>query len=163
MALQWLQQRCPSCSCIGGQVATTKQELLMARKAIYDMEFHGIMARWIRVGDKTTKEFFWSKGLRHARTVMCNLNQEDGDEMRNIATTYYKTLLTEDSMTTGEDTSEDIILQSIPQKVMTKMNTWLTHPLSIIEIWMPSPIWMQIAATESMPHPSLLHDPLGHY
>ena len=83
--------------------------------------------------------------------------------MRNIATTYYKWLLTEDSMTTGEDTSEDIILQSIPQKVMTKMNTWLTHPLSIIEIWMPSPIWMQIAATESMPHPSLLHDPLGHY
>ena len=87
-----------------------KQESNMAEKTNYYMEFHGSMFRWIWVGDKTTKEFFWSKGLRHARTVMCNLNQEDGDEMRNIATTYYKTLLTEDSMTTREDTSEDIIL-----------------------------------------------------
>ena len=30
---------------------------------------------------------------------------------------------------------EDIILQSIAQKVMTEMNTWLARPLSIIEIW----------------------------
>ena len=60
---------------------------------------------------------------------------EDGEEMRNIATTYYNRLLTEDRLATGEDTREDInILQSIPQKVTTKINTWLTHPLSIIEI-----------------------------
>ena len=60
---------------------------------------------------------------------------DDGNEMRNIATTYYKQLLTEDSMTIWEDTREDIILQSITQKVTMEMNTWLTRPLSIIEIW----------------------------
>ena len=87
-----------------------KQELIMVEKAIYDMEFHGNMARWIRVGDKTTKEFFRSKGPRHARTMMCRLNREDGtttedgDKMRNIATSYYKCLLTEDTMATGEKT-----------------------------------------------------------
>ena len=34
-----------------------------------------------------------------------------------------------------EDTRQDIILHSIPQKVTTEMNTWLTCPLAIIEIW----------------------------
>ena len=63
------------------------------------------------------------------------MTTKDGDEMRSIATTYYKRLLTEDSMNTGEGTREYIILQSIPQKVTTEMNTWLTRPLSIIEIW----------------------------
>ena len=83
-----------------------KHELNMAEKEIYDMEFHGSMARWIRVGDKTTKEFFRAKGPRHARTMMRSLNREDGtttedgDEMRNIATSYYKRLLTEDTMAT---------------------------------------------------------------
>ena len=38
-------------------------------------------------------------------------------------------------MAIGEDTREDIILQSIPQKVTTEMNTCLMRPLSIIEIW----------------------------
>ena len=55
---------------IVGQVATAKHELSMAEKEIYDMEFHGRMARWIPTGDKTTKEFFRSKDSRHARTVM---------------------------------------------------------------------------------------------
>ena len=41
---------------------------------------------------------------------------EDGDEMRNIATSYYSRLLTEDIIATGEDIREDIILQSIPEK-----------------------------------------------
>ena len=63
------------------------------------------------------------------------MTTEDGDEMRNIATGYYKHLLTEDTMAIGEDISEDIILQSIPKKVTTEMNTWLVRPLSIIEIW----------------------------
>ena len=112
-----------------------KHELNMAEKKIYDMEFHGSMTRWIRVGDKTTKEFFCSKGPRHARTMMRNLNREDGDEMRNIATSYYQCLLTEDTMATEEDIREDIILQSIPEKVKPEMNTWLVCPLSIIEIW----------------------------
>ena len=111
-----------------------KHELSMAEREIYDMEVH-------RVGDKTTKEFFRSKGLRHARTMMRNLNREDGtttedgDKMRNIATSYYKRLLTEDTMATWEDIREDIILHSIPEKVTSDMNTWLMHPLSIIEIW----------------------------
>ena len=75
-----------------------------------------IEERWIRVGDKTTKEFFHSKGPRHARTVMHNLIREDGtttkdrDETRNIATRYYKRLLTKDTMATWEDIREDIIL-----------------------------------------------------
>ena len=38
-------------------------------------------------------------------------------------------------MATGEDIREDIILQSIPEKVTMEMNTWLVRPLSIIEIW----------------------------
>ena len=56
----------------------------------------------LQVEDKTTKEFFRSKGTRHVRTVMRSLNRkdrtatEDGKERRNIATTYYKRLLTED-------------------------------------------------------------------
>ena len=47
---------------------------------------------------------------------MRSLNQgdgtttKDGEEMRNIATTYYKRLLTEDILATSEDTREDIIL-----------------------------------------------------
>ena len=60
---------------------------------------------------------------------------EDGDEMRNIATSYYKRLLTEDNMATGGDIREDIILQSIPKKVTMEMNAWLMRPLSLIEIW----------------------------
>ena len=60
---------------------------------------------------------------------------EDGDEMRNIATSYYKRLLTEDNMATGEDIREYIILQSIPKKVTMEMNAWLMRPLSLIEIW----------------------------
>mgnify|MGYP000432717904 CR=1 FL=1 len=119
----------------------TKHELIMVEKAIYGMEFLGSMARWIRVGDKTTKEFFRSKGLRHARTMMRNLNREDGtatedgDEMRNISTIYYKRLLTEDNMATWKDIKEDIIIQSIPEKVTKKMNTLLVRPLLIIKIW----------------------------
>ena len=71
-----------------------KQELIMVEKAIYDMEFHGSMAHWIQVGDKTTNEFFRSNGPRHAKTVMHSLNRADGttieddEEMRNIGTTY---------------------------------------------------------------------------
>ena len=42
--------------------------------------------------------------------MMHNVNREDGEEMRNIATTYYKRLLTEDILATSEDTREDIIL-----------------------------------------------------
>ena len=60
---------------------------------------------------------------------------EDGDKMRSIATTYYKRLLTEDTMVTRDDISEDSILQSILEKVTMEMNTWLVCPLSIIEIW----------------------------
>ena len=45
---------------------------------------------------------------------------EDGNKMRIIATTYYKQLLTEDSMTIGEGTREDIILQSILRKLRHK-------------------------------------------
>ena len=62
------------------------------------------------------EEFFCSKGPRHARTMMRSLNREDGtttedgDEMRNIATSYYKRLLTEDTMAIGEDIREDFIL-----------------------------------------------------
>ena len=65
----------------------------MAEKAIYDMQFHGSMARWIRVGDKTTKVLFQFKQPRQARTMMRSLNREngstneDGEEMRNISTT----------------------------------------------------------------------------
>ena len=87
--------------------------------------------------------------------MICNLNQEDGkttedgDEMRNIVTSYYKQVLTKDNMATGEDIREDIILQSIPEKVTMEMNTWLMRPLLIIEIWRPSPICMQIIASES--------------
>ena len=51
------------------------------------------------------------------------MTTEDGDEMRNIATSYYNRLLTEDSIATGEDIREDIILQSIPEAVTTEMNT----------------------------------------
>mgnify|MGYP000158488422 CR=1 FL=1 len=74
------------------------------------------MAPWIRVEDKTTKEFFQSKGERHCRTVMCNLNLEDGvttengEEMRSIAIDYYKCLLNKSKMTTWEDTKYDIVL-----------------------------------------------------
>mgnify|MGYP006973826274 CR=1 FL=1 len=70
-----------------------KQELLMEEKAIYEMHFHGSVGWWIREGDKTAKEFFRSKGPRHARTMLHNFSQEDGsttedgEEMRNIATT----------------------------------------------------------------------------
>ena len=115
ITLQGLQQRYSSCNWITGQVAMAKQELIMAEKVIYHMEFHGSTAHWIQVGDKTTKEFFRSKGRRHARTVMHSLNRddgsitEDGEEMRNIPTSYYKCMLTENSMATGEDTREDII------------------------------------------------------
>ena len=54
--------------------------------------------------------------------------------MRNIATSYYKRLLTEDNIATGEDIRQDIILQSIPEKVTSDMNTWILRPLSNIEI-----------------------------
>ena len=45
---------------------------------------------------------------------------EDGDEMRNIATSYYNRLLTEDIIATGEDIREDIIIQRIPEKVTSE-------------------------------------------
>ena len=93
IALQRLQQRYPSCSWIARYVAMAKPKLPMAEKAIYDMQFHGSMARWIRVGDKTTKVLFQFKQPRQARTMMRSLNREngstneDGEEMRNISTT----------------------------------------------------------------------------
>ena len=55
--------------------------------------------------------------------------------MRSIAATYYKRLLVEDRRATWEDMRDDIVLQSLSQKVMYDMNTWLACPLSIIEIW----------------------------
>ena len=99
-----------------------KQELIMAEKAIYDTVFHGSITRWIRMGDKTSKEFIQTKRPRHPRIVMRDLNREDGtttedgEEMRNIATTYYKRLLTEESMATREDRIEDISSRAYPRK-----------------------------------------------
>ena len=60
---------------------------------------------------------------------------KDGEEMRNIGTTYYKRLHIEDSMATREDRREDIILQSIPRKGMKKMITQNQWSHFFMSLW----------------------------
>ena len=65
--------------------------------------------------------------MMHSRNRKDGMTTEDGNEMRNITTTYYKQPLTKDSMATWEGTREDIIIQSIPQEVTMEMNSWVTR------------------------------------
>ena len=117
---------------------------IMAEKAIYDMEVHGSMDHWIRVGDKTMKEFIRSKGLNHVLEQWCTTSIERMERPLRIAKKWgISLLLTEDSMATWEDTRKDIILHNIyPRKSQWKWIHGSHVAYESSKYGRHSPIWM---------------------
>ena len=102
-SLQRLLERSPDSEWAGTQLAQAQQELREIEERRHDFLFHRQASQWTQVGGRVTREFFSITGPRHSRAGVRRLRRTDGtlatepEEMRKIATQFYRELLTEEA------------------------------------------------------------------
>ena len=77
-------------------------DLLLTEQKKANFLYFNSASKWINVGDRVTKEFIGCKGQKWNRTVIQGLKDSSGQlrtdaiSIRNIGTSYYKSLLQAD-------------------------------------------------------------------
>ena len=92
------------------------------------------------MGDRVSGEFFSVTGPRHSRAGVRRLCRQDGtmatepEEMREIATQFYRILMTEEAPSDAGLESRHLVLSHVQRTVTDDMRAQLMAPFSICEI-----------------------------
>ena len=76
-----------------------RQEIREVEEHRHEFFFHSQAAQWTQIGERVTGEFLEVAGPRHHRARVRQLKKQDGtlavepDEMREVATDFYRDLL----------------------------------------------------------------------
>ena len=99
-ALQRLQESHPTCRLVGEKLEHARLGVIEAELKKDEFRFHKKKALWTQIGDKCNKEFFnavkqkrFNSGLKQLRRYDGSLTK-DPEEMLQIATNFYRDLLT---------------------------------------------------------------------
>ena len=93
----------PDSEWAGTQLIQAQQELKEVEDRRSEYVYHRQTSEWTQVGDRFIGEFFAATRPQHSRSGIRQLRRLDGsmtsepDEMREIATRFYHTLLTKET------------------------------------------------------------------
>ena len=124
----------------GTQLAQVQQELHEIEERRHDFLFHRQAAQWTQVGDRVTREFFLITGPRHSRARARQLCRTDGtlamepEEMREIATQFYRELLTEEAASPTCMESREQVLSFVHRSMTNEMRSQLLVPFTCSEL-----------------------------
>ena len=102
--------------------------------------FHRQAAQWTQVGDRVPGEFFSVTGPRHSRSGIRRLRRTDGTlatepaEMREIATQFYRELLSEEAPSATCAESRQRVLRHVRRSVTDDMRSRLSAPFTCCEL-----------------------------
>ena len=125
---------------MGWQLAQAQQELRETEERRHDFLFHRHAAQWTQVGDRVLGEFLSIMGPRHSRAGVCRLRRTDGtlatepEELREIASQFYRELLTEDALSPTSLESRQRVLSHVRRSVTEDMRLRLLAPFTSSEL-----------------------------
>ena len=120
-------------------------DLLLAEQKKADFLYFKSTSKWINVGDRVTKEFIGCKGQKWNRTVIQGLKDSSGQlhtdaiSIRNIATSYYESLLQADPISQRVEECRNQIWEEVKSVVSSQMNDKLSA--QIIEGELKEAVW----------------------
>ena len=130
----------PDSDWVGTQLAQAQQELRETEERRHDFLFHRHAAQWTQVGDRVSGEFFSIMGPRHSRAGVRRLRRTDGtlatepEELREIASQFYRELLTEDALSPTSLESRQRVLSHVRRSVTEDMRLRLLAPFTSSEL-----------------------------
>ena len=124
------------------KLSLARQEIREVEEHRHDFFFHSQAAQWwTQVGDRVTGEFFEVVGPRHRRAGVRQLKKPDGtlavepDEMREVATDFYRDLLTVDPPPESLDACRDQVWGHVQRRVSDDMRQTLVQQIQVTELW----------------------------
>ena len=139
-SLQHFQEKCPHASWVEIELGHLRNELTNLEDKISQTKFHAAGAKWARLGDNVNAEFFAYYKSGHSSSCMRQLQREDGsitkdiNEMREIATSFYKNLLNTQQFSVEQLQKRKIVLDCLEHKVSNEMAEALVKPISSAEV-----------------------------
>ena len=139
-SLQHFQEKCPHAAWVELELGHIRNELICLEEKISQTKFHAIASKWTRLADNVNSDFFtYHKGV-HSGNCMRQLQREDGsftkdmNEMRDIATTFYKNLLTTQQFSDQQIQKRKSVLDCLEHKVSHEMAESLVKEISSTEV-----------------------------
>ncbi len=130
----------PSSVWVGEQLGQVQSELHGAEERRFAFLFHKQASHWVQVGDRVTRDFFSIVGPRHSRAGVQRLRREDGslastpDEMRELATQFYRELLSQDPPSPTMEGNRQLVLSYVRRTVTEGMCSQLLAPFTEQEL-----------------------------
>ena len=140
-SLQHLQERRPYSRYINSRVIQVGNQILELQKISADFNYHNISSSWAESGDKVNKLFFAVHNHHKTSVRISRLKCQDGsyttdsNQMRQIASDYYETLLKARSFSEDDLIKRDIIWSKIHKRVSVKLIDYLLQPLTSQEVF----------------------------
>ncbi len=139
-ALQRLQENHPTCRWVGEKLEQARLGVIEAELKKDEFRFHKKKALWTQIGDKCNKEFFnavkqkrFNSGLKQLRRYDGTLTK-DPEEMLQIATDFYRDLLTAQPVSSETLRKREEVWAAITPTVSEEMRSSLREPFSQEEI-----------------------------
>ena len=139
-SLQHLQEKRPYSSYINSRVVQVGNQILELEKVSVDFSYHNISSTWAESGDKVNKMFFAVHKHHKSTARISRLKCLDGsyttdsNQMRQIASDYYETLLKARFFSGDDLLKRDIIWSGIHKRVSVQLAECLLQPLSSQEV-----------------------------
>ena len=132
-SLQHFQEKCPHASWVEMELGHLRNELTNLEDKISQTKFHAAGAKWARLGDNVNSEFFAYYKGGHSSSCMRQLQREHINEMRDIATSFYKNLLNTQQFSVQQLQKRKIVLDCLEHKVSNEMAEALVKAISSAE------------------------------
>ena len=139
-ALQHLQQRWPGSVDLAARIIDVGKKISDIQLQKSDFWYHKSVARWIRQADTVCKEFFQPHRNKSNKSQPSSMRRVDGSltsdvvEMRDIASTFYRHLLSANPIARNNLIKRDLVWDSVSNRVSVEMQIALLAPLQSSEV-----------------------------